>query len=66
LAEIAQSRRQSLAQMAIAWLLAKPFVTSVLIGASRWSQIEENLGALRDISFTGAEVAAIDHACHGL
>jgi len=63
LAEIAASRGQSLAQMSIAWLLAKPYITSVLIGASRWAQIEENLGALRNIAFTGEELAAIDHAC---
>jgi len=63
LAEIAASRGQSLGQMSIAWLLAKPYVTSVLIGASRWSQIEDNLGALRNISFTREELAAIDHAC---
>lgn len=63
LAEIANSRGQSLAQMSIAWLLAKPYVTSVLIGASRWPQIEDNLGALRNISFSGAELATIDQAC---
>lgn len=63
LAEIAASRGQSLAQMSIAWLLAKPYVTSVLIGASRWSQIADNLGALRNISFTGEELAAVDNAC---
>ena len=64
LAEIAESRGQSLAQMSIAWLLAKPFVTSVLIGASRWSQIEDNLGALRNITFSPEELAAIDQACN--
>jgi L-glyceraldehyde 3-phosphate reductase len=64
LAEIAAAREQSLAQMSIAWLLAKPYVTSVLIGASRWSQIEDNLGALGNISFAGEELAAIDRACH--
>jgi len=64
LAEIAESRGQSLAQMSIAWLLAKPFVTSVLIGASRWSQIENNLGALQNITFSPEELAAIDHACN--
>jgi L-glyceraldehyde 3-phosphate reductase len=62
LAEIAASRGQSLAQMSIAWLLAKPYVTSVLIGASRWAQIEENLGGLRNTSFNTEELAAIDHA----
>jgi L-glyceraldehyde 3-phosphate reductase len=64
LAEIAKSRSQSLAQMSIAWLLAKPFVTSVLIGASRWSQIKDNLGALQNITFSSEELAAIDHACN--
>ena len=64
LAEIAIARGQSLAQMSIAWLLAKPWVTSVLIGASRWSQIEDNLGALRNIGFSREELAAIDQACH--
>jgi L-glyceraldehyde 3-phosphate reductase len=60
LATIAESRDQSLAQMSIAWLLAKPYVTSVLIGASRWHQIEDNLGALRNTSFSHDELAAID------
>ena len=64
LAEIAESRGQSLAQMSIAWLLAKPFVTSVLIGASRWSQIEDNLGALQNITLSPEELSAIDHACN--
>jgi L-glyceraldehyde 3-phosphate reductase len=60
LAAIAESRGQSLAQMSIAWLLAKPYVTSVLLGASRWSQIEDNLGALRNTPFSHDELAAID------
>jgi len=64
LAEIAKARGQSLAQMSISWLLAKPYVTSVLIGASRWAQIEDNLGALRNTGFSHEEVAAIDHACN--
>ena len=63
LAEIAAARGQSLAQMSIAWLLARPCVTSVLCGASRWSQIEDNLGALAKVSFEAAELAAIDRAC---
>ena len=63
LAEIATARGQSLAQMSIAWLLAKPWVTSVLIGASRWSQIEDDLGALGNTSFSREELAAIDKAC---
>ena len=50
--------------MSIAWLLAKPFVTSVLIGASRWSQVADNLGALQNITFSPKELAAIDRACN--
>ncbi|MEY3479966.1 MAG: hypothetical protein RIQ71_741 [Verrucomicrobiota bacterium] len=63
LAKIAGSRGQSLSQMSIAWLLAKPCVTSVLIGASRWSQIEENLGARQNTTFSPEELAALDCAC---
>jgi L-glyceraldehyde 3-phosphate reductase len=63
LAGVAEARGQSLAQMSIAWLLAKPWVTSVLIGASRWSQIEDNLGAMRNTSFSQEELATIDQAC---
>ena len=60
LAEIAHARGQSLAQMSIAWLLSKHYVTSVLLGASRWSQIEDNLGALRNTTFSHDELQAID------
>lgn len=63
LAALAAQRGQTLAQMSLAWLLAKPFVTSVLAGASRWSQIEENLVAVRNTDFTADELAAIDRAC---
>jgi L-glyceraldehyde 3-phosphate reductase len=49
--------------MSIAWLLSKTYVTSVLIGASRWPQIEDNLGALQNTSFSADELAAINHAC---
>ena len=63
---IAQQRGQSLAQMSIAWVLRKPAVTSALIGASRWPQIEECLGALQNLSFRPDELAEIDrHACDG-
>jgi L-glyceraldehyde 3-phosphate reductase len=58
--QIAQQRGQSLAQMAIAWVLAKPPVTSALIGASSWAQIEECLGALRTPEFGAGEMEAID------
>ena len=58
--EIAKRRGQSLAQMAIAWVLRKPAVTSALVGASRWPQIEECLGALRNGAFDPAELEQID------
>jgi len=64
--EIAQQRGQSLAQMAIAWVLRRPAVTSALIGASRWSQIEECLGSLGALQFSAAQLASIDrHALDG-
>jgi len=60
LAAIAKSRGQSLAQLAIAWSLRLPAVTSVLIGASRPQQVTENLAALSNLSFTKDELSAID------
>lgn len=62
-AEIATARGQSLFQVAIVWLLAKPYVTDVLMSASRWAQIEDNLGALRNTSLSNNELAAIDRCC---
>jgi L-glyceraldehyde 3-phosphate reductase len=58
--EIARQRGQSLAQMAVAWVLRKPAVTSALIGASRWAQIEECLGALDNLTFSQTELDQID------
>jgi L-glyceraldehyde 3-phosphate reductase len=63
---IARERGQSLAQMAIAWVLAKPAITSALIGASNWAQIDECLGALGNLDFSREELDAIDqHALDG-
>lgn len=59
--DIAASRGQTLAQMAIAWVLRDPRVTTALVGASRWSQIEDSLGALDNLRFAEEELAAIDH-----
>ena len=59
---IAQKRGQSLAQMAIAWVLRDRKVTSALIGASRVEQIEENIKALDNIEFSEEESIAIDKA----
>jgi L-glyceraldehyde 3-phosphate reductase len=58
--EVASRRGQTLAQMAISWVLRDPRVTSALIGASRWSQIEDALGALDNIEFTSDELEQID------
>ena len=58
--EIARGRGQSLAQMAIAWTLRDPRVTSSLVGASSVAQLEENLGALRGLAFGDDELAEID------
>jgi L-glyceraldehyde 3-phosphate reductase len=57
---IAQQRGQSLPQMAIAWVLRHPNMTTALIGASKPAQITELVGALQNLSFTAAELAAID------
>ena len=57
---IALERSQSLAQMAIAWLLKDDRVTSVLIGASSVAQIEDNLSALKNLSFDKAELERIE------
>lgn len=58
--DIASSRNQSLAQMAIAWLLKDQRVTSVLVGASSVAQLEDNLGALNNLTFDAAELNKIE------
>jgi L-glyceraldehyde 3-phosphate reductase len=58
--EMARERGQSLAQMALAWTLRDPRVTSTLIGASSVAQLEENVGALRQLTFSDDELEAID------
>jgi len=58
--EIAASRGQSLAQMAISWVLRDERMTSALIGASSVAQLEENLAAAAKVTFTAEEIAAID------
>lgn len=63
---MALARGQSLAQMATAWVLRDPRVTSALIGASHPEQITELVGALRNLHFTTEELTAIDqHAVEG-
>ncbi len=57
---VAKGRGQSLAQMALAWVLRHKIVTSVLVGASRKSQIAENVSALANLHFETSELATID------
>ena len=63
--EIAQARGQTLAQMSIAWVLRHPSMTSALVGASRVSQVEDNIAALDKLSFSPEELAAIESALNG-
>ena len=58
--EIAVSRGQSLSQMAIAWLMRKPVVSSVLIGVSSIEQLDANIATLDNISFTAEELDQIE------
>ena len=58
--EIARRRGQTLAQMALAWILRDPRVASALVGASSVDQLEDNLAALENTSFTADELAEID------
>jgi L-glyceraldehyde 3-phosphate reductase len=63
---IAAERGQEVAQLALAWALRDPRVTSVLVGASSVAQLQENVAALDNLDFTDAELARIDeHAVEG-
>lgn len=61
LGKVADERGQSLAQMALAWVLKNPGVTSALIGASKPSQVIENVGALKNLSFSEEENKTIEN-----
>lgn len=63
--KIAEQRGQTLAQMALAWVLRQKAMTSVLIGASRLSQIVDCIGALNQTAFDDAELSAIDALTQG-
>jgi L-glyceraldehyde 3-phosphate reductase len=64
--EIASGRGQTLAQLALRWVLRQPQVTSALIGASSVKQLEQNVAALEAPDLTADEIAAIEpHAVHG-
>jgi L-glyceraldehyde 3-phosphate reductase len=58
--EIARARGQTLAQLAIAWVLRDPRMTSALVGASSVEQLRENVAAVRQSGFSAEELAAID------
>jgi L-glyceraldehyde 3-phosphate reductase len=58
--KIAEARGQTLAQMAVAWILRHKAMTSVLVGASRVSQIENTVAALNNLEFAAEELEAID------
>ena len=58
--EIAKERGQSLAQMALVWALEKGKLTSVILGASKITQIEENVEALKNSDFTQEELERIE------
>ena len=60
LGDIAKKRGQSLAQMALAWVLRQPCMTSALIGASRVEQVEQNVAALANLRFSTEELGAIE------
>ncbi len=63
--EIARKRGQSMAQMALAWVLRQPAVTSALIGASRVSQVEDSVATLNNLQFSQAELDEIETVLKG-
>jgi L-glyceraldehyde 3-phosphate reductase len=63
--DLAQARGQTLAQMAIAWVLRNPEMTSALVGASRASQIEDSVSALNNLEFSDEELQAIEKILAG-
>ncbi len=62
---IAQKRSQTMAQMALAWILRKPAITSALVGASSPEQIEDSINALKNLEFSFEELRAIDEVLVG-
>jgi L-glyceraldehyde 3-phosphate reductase len=59
--EVARQRGQTLAQLALAWLLKDQRLTSVLVGASKPQQITESVGCLANLAFDSAELVRIEH-----
>jgi len=63
--EIAKQRGQTLAEMAVAWVLRDPRVTSALVGTSKVSQVDDNVAALKNLKFSAEELRKIDGALAG-
>ena len=63
--EIAKQRGQSLAEMAVAWVLRDPRVTSALVGTSKVSQVDDNVAALKNLKFSAEELRKIDGVLAG-
>lgn len=63
--EIARQRGQTLAEMAVAWVLRDPRVTSALVGTSKVSQLDDNLAALKNLTFSAEELRSIDGILSG-
>jgi len=63
--EIAQQRSQTLAEMAVAWVLRDPRVTSALVGTSKVSQVDDNVAALKNLKFSTEELDKIDKVLAG-
>ena len=63
--EIAKQRGQTLAEMAVAWVLRDPRVTSALVGTSKVSQVDDNVAALKNLKFTDEELSNIDGVLAG-
>jgi L-glyceraldehyde 3-phosphate reductase len=65
LSEIAKQRGQTLAEMAVAWVLRDPRVTSALVGTSKVSQVDDNVVALKNLKFSAEELSKIDSVLAG-
>jgi L-glyceraldehyde 3-phosphate reductase len=62
LAKVARARKQTMSQLALAWVLRRSEITSALIGVRTIEQLKDCLGALDNLEFTPKELAAIDRA----
>jgi L-glyceraldehyde 3-phosphate reductase len=63
--EIAKQRGQTMAEMAVAWVLRDPRVTSALVGTSKVSQVDDNVAALKNLRFSAEELTKIDGVLAG-